>query len=170
MKKYIPFPIDLSTYPEVREMTCLQFGILMRIIEVFWKTGREIPKNDFTLYHAIRCEYKHWSRCKKQVLKVWWIIFSDIKQARDKAVANKLRQSQVAVIARKAIKTKPKVRRETFSDENEVKKLIITSVPKTHEETAWNKGQFDPIMRKIALKNNEENKGKKIFFTDKPKD
>lgn len=57
-----------------------------------------------------------------------------------------------------------------FSDENEINKTNFAVLPPTHEETAWNKGQFDPIMRKMALQNNEVNKGKKKLFYDKPKD
>lgn len=170
MKKYIPFPIDLSHYKEVRELTCAQFGILIRIIEGFWKTGEELGKNDYTLYHAIRCPYKLWAMSKGTVFKALNVVMPDIIEARKRLVGNRQKLSINAQKGQAALRIKRIRVIKNFYDENENKKLIIPAVPKNHEETAWNKGQFDPIMRKMALKSNEENKGKNKLFYDKPKE
>lgn len=170
MKKYIPFPIDLSAYPEVDELTCSQYGILRLIIEGFWKTGREIPKNDYTLYHSLRCDYKLWSRAKGAVYKALNVVLPDVIEARNKKIVIRQKFSENAIKTNAKTRLAKRDNNKTFCEKDEVKKLIITAVPKTHEETAWNKGQFDPVMRKIALLNNKENKGVKKVFFDKPKD
>lgn len=167
MAKYIPFPIDLSKYKEVRELTCAQFGILRRIIDDYWETGTELGKNDYTTYHAIRCPYKLWAMSKETVFKALNIAMPDVIEVRKRLVANKLALSKNARIAMKAIQERRRNKEASFTEENSGDKTNFVTLPKTHEETAWNKGQFDPVMRKLALKNNEENKEKTKLFFDK---
>ena len=166
MAKYIPFPIDLSKYKSVEELTPLKFGILMRFIDHYWKTGIELPKVEFQLYHIARCPFKQWARSRDKVYQAMKDSFPDIIKARNKETTIRLKFGET-IRKSHALKRLAKSKTKTFSDENGDKKLIITAVPKTHEETAWNKGQFDPIMRKMALKNNEAGKDKEKWFTDK---
>lgn len=160
MSKPIPFPIDLLDCSAVSELTCAQYGILIRLLERFWKTGEPIPKNDYTIYHAIRCPYKLWAMSKNTVFKALAVVMPAVSEARKRLVANKLRQSQVAVIARKAIKPKPKNKEAMFYDKNDTcEKFTPISAP----AKSFHAGHSDHVSVKNAKENNKSD-AEKLFF------
>ena len=168
--KPLKFPLELYDHPIVRTLNTYQAGLFRLLIESYWKTGIELPESNNALMRLSNADYKAFKKYVPKVKEALREVMPEVIKARSSRQRNRVTFQKCAEKARVKRKIKGQRKETTFSDENENKKLIITAVPKTHEETAWNKGQFDPIMRKMALQNNEANKGKRKLFYDKPKD
>lgn len=162
-KKYLPFPIDLSTYPVVRELTALQYGLLRLIIERYWETGREIPKNESILYHGLRCDFKTWSRARSKVYEALQIVVPDVVKARDERLSLRLKRQKMChemqsinrIVKRSVVKH--------LSDETMVHEAI-TAVSPPEFSNQYNQGRFDAKERIKAIKSKQNDDGKK--FTD----
>lgn len=160
-EKYIPFPVDLTKYQSVEELTPLQFGILMRFIQRFWKTGIHLPKIEFQLYHIARCPFNQWVKSRERVYKAMEETLPDIINARNKEIA--IRQKFGETIRKSnALKRMSKHKQTAFSDQ-ESPHTNFTAIPP--ENKRYNEGQFDAVARTKALKNKDDDSD--VVFKDR---
>lgn len=160
-KKYLPFPIEYLAVQTVHTLTPLQFGILMRFIQHWWKTGLDLPKVEFQLYHIARCDFKQWSGARANVYKAMEEIIPKLQEYRTHKKAMQVVQAKNGVNAYKSRINKKYKGNETFSDEK-TGHMVLTPVAPGAEP--YKKDWFDGVERKKALKSKEKDDGS--TFTD----
>lgn len=160
-KKYLPFPIDLSEYPIVSELTALQYGLLRRILDGSWKNGEDLPKNEFILYHRLKCTHVQWTKARGKVYEALNIIMPDINRERLKSLNARLNRKNSALRNIALIHERRRGKITTFSDEK-TGHMVVTPVASPNEP--YKKDWFDASDRKKALKNKDNDDGS--TFTD----